>query len=189
VRYIILCLLPLTLFAADLPSAKPLPVGVDPIVKEYQDAVAKARAAYEAACAKAQEKALAALEAKNKEIIKKGDVDGAIAVKGVIEKVKTGKVREEVEREVGLLGVEKKPLTVPGTYKVISGGWAGITSIVLDEKKNAKATDGATGVWSLKDGLLIITWNNGNTNKAKLSNEAMVMVGDRGASVTLIKEE
>lgn len=107
-RYLILLLISATLFAVD-PPAKPLPAGVDPIVKEYQDAVAKAKAAYELACAKAQEKALDKLEAKNKEIIKKGDVDGAISVKGVIERIRTGKVREEAEKiaETDLLGVEK----------------------------------------------------------------------------------
>jgi hypothetical protein len=103
-RYFILCLLSLTLFGAD-PPAKPLPAGVDPIVKEYQDAVAKARAAYEATCAKALDKALDKLDSKNKEIIKRGDVDGAIAVKAVIEKVKSGKVRDEAEKASGdLLG-------------------------------------------------------------------------------------
>jgi hypothetical protein len=122
-RLFILCLFSLTLFAGDSPPAKPLPAGVDPIVNEYKDAVTKARAAYEAVCAKALDKALDKLDSKNKEIIKRGDVDGAIAVKAVMEKVKSGKVREEAEKtvETDFLGNEK-----PNTdlIKELVGKWS-----------------------------------------------------------------
>jgi hypothetical protein len=154
-RFLFLCLLSLTLFAADPPPAKPLPVGVDPIVKEYQDSVAKAKAAYEATCAKAQEKALVALDAKNKEIIKKGDVDGAIAVKAVIERVKGGKVRDEAEKEVGLLGEEKVDVA-----KLIVGKWKSADAgkvWTFSKDKTFAISNGDSGTWEGKGDIVVAT--------------------------------
>ena len=149
-RYLILLLISFTLFAGD----PPVPPPVVPVLKEYNDAIAKAKALYEATCAKAAEKAVAGMEAKNKEIVKKGDLDSAMAVKGLIEKVKSGELKQEAEKTVGLLG-EEVLVTKKGIAAELDGkkwNWnnSGIVTF------NLNGTMSPNGNWEFNKGKLIV---------------------------------
>ena len=156
-RTFILSMFALALFAADPPSDKPLPQSVTPIIKDYTDSIQKAKATYDAACVKAAEKATAALDTKSKELGKKGDLDGAIAVKTVIDKIKNSTLKEDAEKKLAedLLGDAKaKPEFFVGSWDIV-----GISPLKINEDGTA-VWGSVPGTWTKGEKTIKFSWGN-----------------------------
>jgi hypothetical protein len=88
-KSIILVLITLTCWAAD-PSAQPLPPEATKIQVEHDAAVAKAKAAFDQAVAKADQEAVKKLEPVVVKITKAGDLKGANAAQALLDGWKAG---------------------------------------------------------------------------------------------------
>ncbi len=97
----------------------PTPAAPSPASQKLVDdaaaVVAKARVAYDQATRKEQEKLLAALTKEQERETKKGSLDGAMAVKALIEEVQAGLLTRKAEESADLLGEGGGKVPAPGT--------------------------------------------------------------------------
>jgi hypothetical protein len=181
-RYVFLFLILSMAWAADPPEVK-LPPDVQKIVDAREAEVAKAKAVYDAAVAKATAAASKNMEVVIKAKMAKQDLEGAVVAKAVVTKWKSE------EPDPGDLLGDLNPKLIIGTYKVTSGGWAGITTISIDAKFNATTSAGYAGTATITNGVLLITWTTGTSNSGSFSLDKPMELagGNGGASVTIVK--
>jgi hypothetical protein len=129
-------LLPLTINAAETNPKDATPGSIKPILATYETETGKAFNAYQEAVAKALDKATKDMDSKLKEAMKKGDLEGATAIKVKLDSISKGELLSQLEekwKNEDLLGGEKKP----DSNNVIVGKW-GDGNILLWEFKPDK---------------------------------------------------
>lgn len=100
--------------AACLTAAEPPPpAGAQKLLDEAVVATSKARQTFAAAAKKEQDKLVAALTKEQEKETKKGNLDGAMAIKALIEQVQEGLVLQKSEEAADLLGDGAKPTPPP----------------------------------------------------------------------------
>jgi hypothetical protein len=162
--------------ATTTPASSRMPIAAQVLIdhEAQQEAVAKAQ--YAAQVAKLHAELAKRLRANQDTATKAGDLDGALAIKA----------------EIATLSAPPPidPATIgspAGSYAISESDWD-ITGIEMQDQGHiVKASDGSSGTWAIKDGRLTITWYNGNTNTAMLSDGPMRMQGDRGGTFTITK--
>jgi len=100
-RPMLLCCLALVLAAGEAPA---LPATTQKLVDDATASAAKARQAYDAALKKEQEKLTAALTKEQERETKKGNLDGALAIKALIGEVELGLLQKRSGEQSDLLG-------------------------------------------------------------------------------------
>lgn len=100
-RWIVACLACLALTAGE---AAPLPASTQKLVDDASAAAGKAKQAYEQAVAKEQAKLAAALLKEQERETKKGNLDGALAIKALITEVQGGLLQKQTDASGDLLG-------------------------------------------------------------------------------------
>lgn len=95
-------------------EAAALPATTQKLVDDSVAVATKARQAYDQAVAKEQAKLAAALAKEQERETKKGNLDGALAIKALIDEVEKGLLATKADESSGLLGDESKP-AAPGT--------------------------------------------------------------------------
>ncbi len=147
-----------------------LPADAQKLVAKCDDDISKSRKLLIVALVKAQDKAT-----------KSGNLAAANAIKAKIDE--TAKLVGETGDLLG--GMKEGPV---GSYKVSNTAW-GVTKITLADKGIARASNGDSATWKLdKEGMLIVTWYNGNVNKGKFSAGTIDMQGESGSSFTMERE-
>lgn len=99
-RLFVLCLAIGALSAGEAP----LPASSQKLIDDSVAAATKLRDTFQQAIGKEQGKLVAALQKEQEKFTKKGDLDGAIAVKAAIEQVQGGLLERKVEESKDLLG-------------------------------------------------------------------------------------
>lgn len=87
----------------------PLPASSQKLIDDSVAATNKLRDGYQQAVGKEQAKLLTALQKEQEKYTKKGDLDGALAIKAAIEQVKGGLLEQQVDVSKDLLGDGPKP--------------------------------------------------------------------------------
>jgi hypothetical protein len=146
----------LFLASACLWAADPtLPPEAAKVVTETEAAVEKARLVFEAAKNKAEAEAAAKLEKIQVALTKKGDLDGALAVKA--------KVEELTKVEENVLGLKPKPgpavAQVAGVWQAECPGYRGVWTLTPDGK--AVQDSGLAGTWSVDGQVVTTNWDGG----------------------------
>lgn len=120
------CLLPwFAALALAAGEATPLPAPAQKLVDDADVAVAKAKQAYDQALDKEQAKLLAALTKEQERETKKGNFDGALAIKALVGEVQAGLLRRRAEAANDLLGEEsasKAPLAMTAPADLVIDG-------------------------------------------------------------------
>lgn len=127
----------------------------------------KAYAAYTAALVKAYQsetdKVRAALRREQDVLTKKGDLDGAMAVKGLLTKIDEGQGLEDAKAALKApliddlkAKVDDVARQVEGVWKVTKPGWS--TTLSIQGTGSVVAGDGTSGQWSAADGVFKIQW-------------------------------
>jgi hypothetical protein len=106
-RTILLCLFAALCCAAE-PPPPPIPPAVQKLVDDSTTVVAKARQTYSQAAKKEQDKLAAALTKEQERETKKGNLDGALAIKTLIEEVQNGLLTKKADEVADLLGDSEK---------------------------------------------------------------------------------
>lgn len=110
-RILIACLASLALAAeAQPPQATP---AAQKLIDESTAVASKAKQGYDQALRKEQDKLIANLTKEQERETKKGNLDGALAIKALIEEVQGGLLARKVDESVDLLGDGSKP-AAPG---------------------------------------------------------------------------
>jgi hypothetical protein len=184
-----LVLIPLYAFAQD---AK-MPAEAKKVIDKYEASVEVARKAFDAAVAKARDQALKDLKPIQVSETKKGNLDGAMLVKGKVDELTAEISKPAVE---GDLAKPVPPSTDPrvivllGKWRVSTTGYA----VVYEFKDDGEIwrLPNNTGKYSFEKDKLVINWSNGETVTAKLPKHGTyVMEGQssRGLSYKFEKEE
>lgn len=103
-----------TAAAAD-PAPPQAPTGAQKLVEESIAVVGKARQAFDAATRKEQEKLVAALAKEQEKETRKGNLDGALAIKALITDVQAGLLLAKTEDAADLMGDGAGKAPPPGT--------------------------------------------------------------------------
>jgi hypothetical protein len=149
VRIVLLCILALTLAAADPPADPKLPPDVQKVVDDHDKAVKIAQAAFDAAVAKANAAGVKALDNVIKAHTSKNDLDGAVAAK---------QVQDGWKKPVEGKGDDDPPASLTPLY---IGSWdiEGLTTLKV--LAGGKALWGSTpGTWTTDGKVLNFSWGN-----------------------------
>jgi hypothetical protein len=162
-RFFLLLLLSFsTLFAGDPPAAEAkLPADVQKVVDERDAAVAKAKAVFDAAQAKATTEAIAKLEKVVVAITKKGDLANATAIQKLVDEYKAGlpdllgkKPETKIDLEEAIVGVK---------WKFYWQGLGGENKIMRFARKGviSEGSNFGENSYRIKDGVLQLLNQNG----------------------------
>jgi hypothetical protein len=164
----------LTLLAvALLPAADPAPKLPPTAEKAYKAYVAQLTKAYQAET----DKLRLQLKKEMETATKKGDLDSAMAVKGLMAKVDDGQGLDDARaglKQDALVDVREAPVAVTdvkeaekfvvGTWDAqCSNGWRGTHTIKPD--RVIMGSDGNIGTWSVSSKTFTVTWQNGITER------------------------
>lgn len=161
-------------------ASKPLPPDVQKIVDTREKAVAAAKAAYDEAVGKATAAASKQMDGAIKDHTKKGDLDGALAAKAVLEQWNAGDGAALLGPAPAGKGMS--PADVVGTWTMvnISG------SRVLTEDKVAMVVGAAIkGRWEIVGSKLVITYDGVGVDTFDLPAKDNVITGSNQLGVVL----
>jgi hypothetical protein len=162
-RYFILFILSITLFAAEDPT-KPNPI----VEKALNPSLVQATKAYESyknALDKISTQAVKDLEKAKSDAMKKGDLPTATALDNMVKDIKNGKLADMVADSIkpkegtDLLGDDSK-LTIVGTWEAAVPGWK--NTIIVDKDMTFKTVDGYGGKVAFRKGEFTLAWNVNN---------------------------
>ena len=112
-RTLLACLIAVCGCAADVTATQPS-AAAQKLVDDSISVVSKARHSYDQAAKKEQDKLSAALAKEQERETKKGNLDGALAIKALIDEVEMGLLTRQAGAAMDLLGEGTKPVA-PGT--------------------------------------------------------------------------
>lgn len=140
--------------AKEIPSLKP-------ILGTYEADSKKLWDAYQAGLAKASDKAKVAMDSKMKEAMKRGDLEGATAIKAKMDELTNGKILSDLEgkwqeAKNDLIGVDDGKKDIVGTWKVLIDNQWEFTLILNKDNTASTDRDNRMGTWEVKGKKLII---------------------------------
>lgn len=153
-RYFLLLLIASFAFAGDPPAEKPLPPDVQKIVDAQVKAEGAAKAVYNETVAKATFAAAKQLDAVVKEKTKKGDLEGALAAKAILDKWNGD--------ATALLG-EIKPVVTVLAAKTLN--WKGKYAVQLKPDGTAVNQWGEPWTWKMVSDNVVVTVVNAGGSK------------------------
>ncbi len=163
-----ICLFALALLTTPFTCAaeSKLPADAAKLVETFDADAAKIRADAEKAVDKKAAELTGKLQKAQEAAMKRGDLDGANAVKAAIEKA--------APKKAVAAAPEATPL---GAYKVSKCNWE-INEIFLKDKGVVKTSLGDTAAWVITDDTLTITWKDGSASKGEYHPSGINMVSD-----------
>ncbi len=148
-----------TAFAADEPSK--LPAAAQAEIKDYDTDVAKLKAAYDAGVVKRAVELSKVLNKLQADTTKKGDLDGALAIKGAIEKLPIDRLDDLGNRIPAPSAQDKKNDVLE---KSVIGQWRidGRNQLITAKQDHSAVCDAVAGSWTFdkESGCVRFTWAN-----------------------------